>query len=188
MFDVATGPHTPFIVDAGQVSTRVLGTTFDVRSYPTDRDVRVAVMTGKVAISAAKAHAALVVVAGGVARASDSTVATVSGDASQYVAWASGHLVFRDAPTSDVFTALTRWYGYHFRVTDSTLLHQNLNVRLSTESLSTALATLKLALDAELTFDGTMVTVRPKLHGANAAPAVRDRRSPLSPSNLEVGR
>ena len=45
-----------------------------------------------------------------------------------------------------------------------------------------------LALDAELTFDGTMVTVRPKLHGASTAPVVRDRRSPLSPSNLEVGR
>jgi ferric-dicitrate binding protein FerR (iron transport regulator) len=188
MFDVATASHTPFIVDAGQVSTRVLGTTFDVRSYPTDHDVRVAVTTGKVAVSAAKTHTALVVVAGGVVRASDSAVATVSGDASQYVAWASGHLVFRDAPTLDVFAALTRWYGYQFRVTDSALLHQNLNVRLSTESLPTALATLKLALDAELTFDGTMVTVRPRLHGANAAPAPRDRRAPLFPSNLEVGR
>ena len=51
-FDVASGSRAPFIVNAGHVRARVLGTAFDVRSYTDEHDVRLAVVSGRISVSA----------------------------------------------------------------------------------------------------------------------------------------
>lgn len=52
-FEVAHDKRKPFVVHAGGVDTRVLGTSFNVESYPVDSTVRVAVATGSVEVSRA---------------------------------------------------------------------------------------------------------------------------------------
>ena len=49
-FEVAKDANKPFIIKAGEVTTTVLGTSFNVNAYPEMNGVQVAVMTGKVAV------------------------------------------------------------------------------------------------------------------------------------------
>jgi ferric-dicitrate binding protein FerR (iron transport regulator) len=50
-FVVAHNEAQPFLVHTGEVTTRVLGTQFNVSSYPGHEQVSIAVATGKVAVS-----------------------------------------------------------------------------------------------------------------------------------------
>ncbi|MCF0049787.1 FecR domain-containing protein [Dyadobacter sp. LJ53] len=49
-FDIAKDPSRPFFVYANEVITKVLGTSFTVRSYTNEKEVSVAVKTGRVAV------------------------------------------------------------------------------------------------------------------------------------------
>ncbi|HXC26062.1 MAG TPA: FecR domain-containing protein, partial [Gemmatimonadaceae bacterium] len=50
LFTVVRHESTPFAVEAGTTTTRVLGTRFVVRHYPSDSATMVAVQDGKVAV------------------------------------------------------------------------------------------------------------------------------------------
>jgi ferric-dicitrate binding protein FerR (iron transport regulator) len=73
IFHVASRRAAPFLVRTGAVTTRVLGTTFDVRHYANDLRVQVAVVEGKV-VSGGRAGA-ITLAAGMVGEISDSTTA-----------------------------------------------------------------------------------------------------------------
>lgn len=49
-FDIAKDPSKPFFVYSNELVTKVLGTSFTVRSYANEQEVSVAVKTGKVAV------------------------------------------------------------------------------------------------------------------------------------------
>ncbi|KAA0988844.1 FecR family protein [Dyadobacter aurulentus] len=51
-FDVTKNPESPFKVFTSDVVTTVLGTSFTVKAFDQDKDVRVVVKTGKVTVSA----------------------------------------------------------------------------------------------------------------------------------------
>jgi transmembrane sensor len=50
-FEVVPNPEKPFIVKSDRISTRVLGTSFDVKAYNGDETASVSVATGKVEVS-----------------------------------------------------------------------------------------------------------------------------------------
>jgi transmembrane sensor len=49
-FDVAQDPSHPFIVQTSHLITKVLGTSFNIEAYPTEENVRVALVSGRVAV------------------------------------------------------------------------------------------------------------------------------------------
>ncbi len=51
-FDVTNNPHQPFVIYAGSTTTKVLGTSFDLKAYKNAQEVSLMVVTGKVAFSA----------------------------------------------------------------------------------------------------------------------------------------
>lgn len=184
-------PHAgrPFLVRTGRATTRVLGTAFDVRHYPTDRETHVAVTTGKVVVAGATAaHPSVTLVAGTVGVVTDSTAILTSTDsASRYTAWTSGMLVFHNVATTEILAALSRWYGYEFRVADSAITAQSVTATFSTRSSSEALDNLKILLNVELTIDGDVVTLRAG-HSDRLPVRERSRRDILNPKMPEVGR
>lgn len=163
-FEVLHTAGTPFLVQSGQVTTRVLGTAFLVRHYGTSVTVRVAVASGKVSVSAPGVSAArpVTVSANQVADVGDSLVSVKTVDnMDPETGWVHDALVFHKAPMTDVLAALSRWYGYHFRFTDSLLTQQHVTLWLSTHSSAEALATLKQVLNVNLTVVGDTVTLTP---------------------------
>ncbi|MCD8270899.1 MAG: FecR family protein [Parabacteroides sp.] len=52
-FDVTPNPDKPFIIKSGETQVRVLGTSFDFKSYKEDEFIKLTVSTGKVRINVA---------------------------------------------------------------------------------------------------------------------------------------
>ncbi|WP_276366516.1 FecR family protein [Chryseolinea sp. H1M3-3] len=54
-FDVARDAHRPFIITTGNVTTKVLGTSFNIKAYDESSSIEVSVLTGKVSVDIAGA-------------------------------------------------------------------------------------------------------------------------------------
>jgi len=189
-FDVGPAAHRPFIVRTAVAEARVLGTSFAVRCDTADRTAQVTVTNGKVLVtSVMSSRARMTLHTGTLGHITDSTVAWSSIDsASHYIAWTGEQLIFREASVTEVLGVLSRWYGYQFRVDDSTLAAQNLTAILDARSLPNALGTIKLLLPVELVFDGNVVTVHARHARHNSPNSRRGDGDGLSSFHSEVGR
>jgi transmembrane sensor len=191
-FSVAHSAGAPLVVRTGGVSTRVLGTAFDVLHDPSRSTVRVAVIAGRVAFGA---HRPVVLDAGAIAVSHDSTL-TVRPSTSvvavaAYAAWTKGPLVFRDATVDDMLTTLGRWYGVDFRLGDSVMGKERVTATFDYSSRADVLVAVGVLLDVKMTSDGNVVTLAPRPRKASrdgkAQPRRNESREALSHST-EVGR
>jgi len=177
-FDVPARSQTPFIVRTSGQSTRVLGTTFDVRRYANERATRVTVMTGKVVVENTKRSARVTLAGGMTGRVSDTggTVAD-SGHATAYTVWSDGQLVFTNARVGDMLDAIGPWYGYDIRVvgTDSAaLLSQHASAVFDVTQRAETFRLLRRLLGVTMTIDGSVMTLR-----IDHAPVPPSRMAPV---------
>lgn len=164
-FDVAPDPERPFEVRAGSTLTRVLGTEFDVRAYPTDSAVNVVVAEGRVAFRGASDpdSAAVHLEAGDLgALVTGGTVSVRRVDPDAYLGWQNGRLAFEDAPLSQVAVQIERWYGIPVRIGDPALSNRRLTASFRDQSLDEVIANIAAALELEYTKVGQSYTFLPK--------------------------
>lgn len=158
-FTVQHNDARPFRVEAGHAVIEDLGTTFLVRAYPGDAQVRVAVAEGEVAVQASVAapggaptrlvpgQTAAVSASGRIAVASETDVSTWFG-------WTRDRLVFRQERLADVAAELTRWFGQPVAVRDSALAERRVSLDHPLTSPEAALTAVAAALGASLTLRG----------------------------------
>jgi len=202
LFTIVDAPRTPFIVRSGRSVTRVLGTVFDVKHYPADHGVRIAVLAGKVVVartsesphvSSARLSGATIS-AGTAVRIPDDSAATQVAihDTSDYTAWTRGQLVFRRTPLDAVLAAVGQWYGMRFRLADSSLAAARVTATLDGASRAETLRALQSLLDVTMTFDAsandTLVTLVPRSHHPATVPVRGPVQDVLPLTPHEVGR
>jgi ferric-dicitrate binding protein FerR (iron transport regulator) len=188
-FTVTAHSTHPFTVQTDRSVTRVLGTTFSVRAYPTEASTRIAVADGRVAVQRLRSHPAqsrsvredekrvtIVLASGSVGIVTDSTndiqVKTASG--TEYTERMVGKLIFVKTPVRDVVADLGRAYGVDLRVNDARLAQQEItwSVPTATQPLRDALDELPLLIDAHIIRVGTTITLVPGRKGrSSGAPA-----------------
>lgn len=164
-FTVAQSAGVPFLVRGGNVTARVLGTSFLARR--TVQGLHVSVADGKVRLdnqATARNDSGKILAAGDVGTATDSTVQSVhvGDELAPGAQWKQGQLVFHDTPVAVVLNALTRWYGYQFRCADSTLPPRNVTIALNMRSSMAALSTLERILSVNVNVVGDTVTLIPQ--------------------------
>ncbi len=115
LFTVAHKHGAPFSVLAGTSVTRVLGTSFVVRHYPSDTAARVTVRDGKISVQSSVLMAGQQVTVG---RMGVSPVRLV--DVTQ-LPIVSGMLTFDDVPLVAAIPELNRWYNVEIKLADSAL-------------------------------------------------------------------
>lgn len=142
-FDVVKKTNLPFIIESNDLTTEVLGTTFNIAAYPEDRAISVAVVSGKVRIS--NGDGALEVLDPaelGVFDKQDKSIkkGTYGPD---LLAWYHGVLIFENESLPNVFTRLSKWYGVTFEFEDGLDLggtysgkYQNKSLKLVLEGIS----------------------------------------------------
>lgn len=186
-FEVAHVAGASFVVKSGHFTTQVLGTTFLVQHVANAPGVRVAVSDGKVRVTS-PLRDPVTLTAGTVGEMHDSVAQVNAIDkVAPGVVWSHGKLGFHDTPVGTVLRTLGRWYGYEFRCSDSTFVRQNVNIIVSMQSSSAALATLEEILGVNLNVVGDTVTLIPQAHSpAQRAPRVKSYDT-WTPSR-EVGR
>jgi transmembrane sensor len=179
LFTVTKATATPFTVYAGDVSTRVLGTTFGVRRYTGDNVTSVVVVSGRVFTRGPSGSVALS--AGESARVTDSTVSTADLDVRSHTAWTRGELIFSRTPVPTMLATLSRWYGYEFRLADSTLATRHVTAVFKASAMRETLSELEELLEVTMRFDGKTVTLR-------ARPRTRQENRQPNSQRMEVGR
>jgi transmembrane sensor len=119
-FDVTEDAAHPFIVHAGQLTTRVLGTSFDVRSFSTELNTTVTVIRGKVQV---ENHGKVLdrLTPARQLQFNDSTRQnrTLSVDTSHIQAWRNGYLQFDDMTLEEMTGQLERWYKVKITIQDA---------------------------------------------------------------------
>jgi len=112
-FEVRRDVEMPFIIRTGKLQTKVLGTSFDVRSYESEGNIQVVVVTGEVEVSDSLGTAVVLnpkevleysVYEGNIKR-------SVCRDFKSVIGWKDGFLVFDNEPIPKVVEKLENWYG-----------------------------------------------------------------------------
>ncbi len=127
LFTVAHAMGEPFVVQTPDAETRVLGTTFAVRRYPSDTGLHVVVADGKVSVMNSVSEIPMVLSAGQeVYAAAGRTVGpTIVADIGKSLGWVDRSIEFTDVPLYEAVVDLSRMYGIDIRVTSERLLRQH---------------------------------------------------------------
>ncbi|WP_215222750.1 FecR family protein [Echinicola shivajiensis] len=122
-FDVACDEKHPFAVQTGEVITKVLGTSFNIKAFPEDEQRSIAVVSGKVSVSDDYGNQALLMpTQKGVFSTKDKDLMVMQFSKSKELGWKNGELQFDHLPIDLVFKELERWYGVKIEISDKEIL------------------------------------------------------------------
>ncbi|WP_162946338.1 FecR family protein [Chitinophaga barathri] len=160
-FDVRHDNGQPFIVYAGKLEVRVLGTSFDVSNYTEDKDASVTVASGKVAVAVPAAAAHTLLPGEQLTYDKKNGVAdehTV--DASAYLSWQKGAQVFRNKELREVCRSLERNYGVKIHIKTPALEKQKMNLRTKgTEDIAGVLKMLAVTGEFRYSIKDTTIVL-----------------------------
>ena len=153
-FEVRRNPLAPFQVEAGEMNISVLGTTFNVKSYPDDEIVETVLLTGSVNVKVGDEEVYL--------RPNEKislntkndqiSVSTVVG--SDYNIWKEERLSFDNATLSDVLNKLEKWYGVEIICGDSLKQNTRLSLTVRNEPVNEMLKMISLIVPVKYEFRG----------------------------------
>ena len=111
-FTVAPDKNKPFTVVSTHASVSVLGTQFNLRAYPDERDVQTTLVSGSVIMQSEKYKQQIKLIPGeqGVLEKNSAKLTKQKVNTYLYTAWKDGRFAFRDARLEDLFSILSRWY------------------------------------------------------------------------------
>ncbi|CAM9974851.1 unnamed protein product [Chrysoparadoxa australica] len=117
-FEVTENKGWPFIVKSGSMEVKVLGTSFNVRSYSDDKLLKVAVKTGKVEVMGIGEEEHTVTLLPNYISTwnpdkTSLTKSEISGP-DKIFGWTEQQLVFENESLPEVLNVLSRWYGLSF--------------------------------------------------------------------------
>lgn len=110
-FKVHKDSIRPFIVQSNGIETQALGTAFNIEARETEKQVRVALTEGKVAVSPSGKAQPVVLLPGQIACYDRSTgQPTIAHFTTNVTAWTSGGLAFNGLPLPEALDRLSRRY------------------------------------------------------------------------------
>lgn len=117
-FEVTPNKDKPFIVHSGISKTTVLGTSFNLRAYSEEDEVKLTVVTGKVAFTLTDDKEGVIVTPGNMAWLSNEAKSITPSENSDlnFLSWKTRHLTFNDSPIAELIKSLERHYGIGIKV------------------------------------------------------------------------
>ncbi len=172
-FDVAHNPEKPFFVYAQTVVTKVLGTSFSVKALSNDKDIVVAVKTGKVSVYKRKdildifrdPPASVVLTANHQAiynAEKDQIDHTLVSDPKIIISREEEERIvkFNAAPIKEIFTALEKMYGVQIEYDQQVFRDRSLTITISSQSLFDRIDSICEAIGAEYTIDDGTIKIK----------------------------
>ena len=126
-FEVAHNTEKPFIVTAGAIDIKALGTTFNVMAYPEEDRIETSLIEGCVELQREGPYVKLIPLVKmrptdlAIFQKSNNvfTVRTISDD--RYFSWKEGNIVFNKEPIGEVAKKLSRWFNVEIQINDPRL-------------------------------------------------------------------
>lgn len=129
-FDVTKDTEHPFIVNANDINVRVLGTQFNISSYPEDEQVNTVLVEGAIGLYSKgekyNTETAIFLKPGfeAVWNKKDRNISINKADISVHTAWIDGKLIFKDLPFKIIRKKLERKYNISI-INNNLLLDEN---------------------------------------------------------------
>jgi ferric-dicitrate binding protein FerR (iron transport regulator) len=150
-FDVVKNPIKPFIVHSEDLSTTVLGTSFNVRAFDKDPVALVALQSGKVKVEFKNSEDAKVMFLdpGEVMTYNKSAYRAQKNefDEEMLLGWKDGIIKFEDADVDHIFKTLSRWYGVKFEIENRKNQLWAYKGRFENDNLDNVLSQIKFVQD-----------------------------------------
>ena len=162
-FSVARDTTKPFLVHTDGILVKVLGTSFNVRSYENDNFIQTTLVEGKVSLASIGESANELTLAPNQMAVFDKTTRKIlldeKPDTEARVGWTDGKLVFEDQPLSEIIVALERWYNVKFIVEDDRALKCRFYAKIDNLTLQEVLDLFKTSDGIEYEISGDEVII-----------------------------
>jgi transmembrane sensor len=159
-FEVAHDATKPFIVHTENISTKVLGTSFNVNANT--KLITVTLVEGKVNILTPDEDVILLPNHQAVIKSGTSAIDTQRVDVSTYTAWTNNRLIFENMPLQEAFVILENWYNVDIHADNEALKNCVITAKYENESLENVLSSFRFMLKMDYTIDNHRVTVSGK--------------------------
>ncbi|MDR2497938.1 MAG: FecR domain-containing protein [Tannerellaceae bacterium] len=164
-FDVRSNPELPFVVRAGAVDVKALGTAFNVKAYSDEDEVNVALVNGSVQLLAVAGRRVLATLhpnqSGVVRKDGSGGCRIVDCNTALEAIWRFNRLKFENEPVALMVKKLERWYGVHINVINVPP-EQTYRMTIKTETLTELLGLINKLTPIEYEINGEEVMVRYK--------------------------
>lgn len=184
-FDVAADPGKPFIIHARKIDILVLGTTFNIKSYPSDKNTEATLVRGSIEVNIhnkanqkiiLKPNQKLVIPnddslsvepiqhrrskgpAASLAIIGKPTFEQHTG-AMIETSWVDNKLIFQDETFVDLARQMERWYGVTIRFDDEQLGQLQFTGIFQKETIRQALDALRLTAAFDYTISDTEIAI-----------------------------
>jgi ferric-dicitrate binding protein FerR (iron transport regulator) len=185
-FDVANNPQQPLIIHTPRMDVRVLGTSFNVKSYAADKTTEATLVRGSIAVSIKnrpdetiilKPNQKLIVTSDlttllrhqpGQSRIASDSTAQISIRPPSYeqntgamieTSWVNNKFIFKDEDFGILSKDLERWYGVSIRLTDPAQADWRFTGNFEKENIRQALDALKLTADFNYIIQGSQIQI-----------------------------
>lgn len=152
-FDISHDVTRPFVVHTGKVSTTVLGTAFNIKAYPGQKEITVTVTRGKVKVSDAKRTLGLVVPNESIAvNTENDTYRQEKVNAAQVVGWKEQYLVLDNLSLEEAALLINNKYHIDISFASENLKYCRISATfLNNESLEQVLTVVTGVVNAAYT-------------------------------------
>jgi transmembrane sensor len=145
-FEITKDATKPFVVRSGDVSTTVLGTSFNVQAFPHE-NTSVTVITGKVQVSGKEGSAATtVVLTPGNQAVYDyrhQAIMTSAVTVEKYISWRDNIITFHNTSLEEAGEKLGRWYGVTLTFENEAVKHCRISGRYKDQQLEDVLESIE---------------------------------------------
>lgn len=159
-FEVAKDPHKPFVVRTGTLTTRVLGTSFNVRYREGEDRITVALLSGKVRVQAPAGTHVLEKGDLAVLGKEGSTIELRKWDYLKDFGWKDGVLYFDRATLPEIARAIEDWYGVDVVIMSGRYKEGHYTGSFDNESLKNVLESLSFSFEFSYKWEGNRVEIR----------------------------
>ena len=161
-FDVKHADKKPFLIHSGKVTTRVLGTAFNIKAYPGRENVIVSVSRGKVQVDYDEKEVATLI-QGQQVKVSNVNKPVIHKKiaVTEAAPWQQGNLVYDDESISDIVADLERIYDVTIQVQNETLAGERISTSFRREAgIEHALKVLCSLTDTQLKLVNNMYVMQ----------------------------
>ncbi|HTF18060.1 MAG TPA: FecR family protein [Chryseolinea sp.] len=168
-FEVAHNKNKPFIVHTSSIKIKVLGTSFNVKSYSEEKTIETTLVNGKVRIEQADARGNRI---GDVElKPNQCAVFTKTSkiinikevEADNSMSWKRETLVFDEESIDNVILQMERWFNVEIHVDDKGSLDCKLTANIQEESLEEVLKLIETTHNIHYSIIGNQVFIEGKL-------------------------
>lgn len=162
-FAIVKNEEKPFILHSIKSRIEVVGTTFNLRAYPDERELILNVISGEVILFDKKTDKNAIQLENGeqgVFNYETRKIKRLNNDDINYLAWQTGKLFFKDATLSSVVKRLITHYEKQIVIENETLSNCKISLNINNRTLSEVMEDIKkiLPIDYEETKEKVIIT------------------------------